>query len=113
MPNKPPSACRHPGCPARVYAGGGYCDRHRRPARADWQDNRAPSSQRGYDQRWHQLRRWYIQQHPLCEVCYDEPAEIVHHKRPVRDDPEERLSVDNLQSVCRVCHARLHPQGGE
>ena len=52
----------------------------------------------------------------LCEECLKngviKPGEIVHHKIHVGpetlDKPEVLLSWDNLQLVCRDCHARLH-----
>ena len=54
----------------------------------------------------------------LCEVCYAngiiKAGEIVHHK--VHISPENihdtsiTLSWDNLQLVCRDCHAKVHEQ---
>ena len=52
----------------------------------------------------------------LCEVCLAKgvitPAEIVHHKIELTPenitDPSITLSFDNLQCVCRECHAVAH-----
>lgn len=52
----------------------------------------------------------------LCEECLKNgivrPGEIVHHKIHVSQDtlkdPNVLLSFENLQLVCRDCHARLH-----
>ena len=52
----------------------------------------------------------------LCERCLErglcEPGEIVHHKTELTPDnihnPAVTLSWDNLQLVCRNCHAALH-----
>jgi len=52
----------------------------------------------------------------LCERCLSrglyKPGEIVHHKRHLTPDnigdPSVTLSWDNLQLVCRDCHAELH-----
>ncbi len=52
----------------------------------------------------------------LCERCLDKglykPGEIVHHKQHLTPDnigdPSVTLSWDNLQLVCRDCHAELH-----
>lgn len=52
----------------------------------------------------------------LCEVCLSKglyvPGDIVHHKvhlnRHNIHDPNVTLNWNNLQLVCRDCHARLH-----
>lgn len=52
----------------------------------------------------------------LCELCLSKgiyrAGEIVHHKEHISpeniSDPAILLSWDNLQLVCRDCHARLH-----
>ena len=42
------------------------------------------------------------------------PAEIVHHKTPLTDSNISDLSVslswDNLQALCRQCHAEVHEE---
>lgn len=52
----------------------------------------------------------------LCENClrkgYVVPGEIVHHKIHITPDniesPETTLSFDNLELLCRNCHAEMH-----
>lgn len=52
----------------------------------------------------------------LCERCLSKgivrPGEIVHHVRELTPetihDPSIALSFENLQLVCRECHAELH-----
>ena len=52
----------------------------------------------------------------LCDLCLQQglyvPAEIVHHKTPLTPanirDPNVTLNWDNLQLLCRDCHARMH-----
>lgn len=52
----------------------------------------------------------------LCEVCWAKgivtPGEIVHHKIPLTQenitDESIALGWDNLQLVCRQCHADIH-----
>lgn len=72
-------------------------------------------------QAWINLRRSYYKQvGGLCEVCYSKglitPGEIVHHKIHLNanniDDDTISLNPDNLQLVCRQCHADLHPELG-
>lgn len=38
------------------------------------------------------------------------PAEMVHHIRPISERPDLALRLDNLQSICLVCHAAAHPE---
>jgi len=52
----------------------------------------------------------------LCEVCLSKglikPCEIVHHKIELNpdniNDPNVTLNWNNLQAVCRDCHASIH-----
>lgn len=52
----------------------------------------------------------------LCERCLKQgimkPAEIVHHKTELTpeniNNPNITLSFDNLEAVCRDCHAIIH-----
>ena len=52
----------------------------------------------------------------LCEICLAKglyrPGEIVHHSIHITpeniSDPSIVLNWDNLQLVCRECHAQLH-----
>jgi len=60
---------------------------------------------------WRRLRDWYRARHPLCEECQRQgrvmAAELVHHKREISQGGEP-LDVDNLQSLCRSCHSKVH-----
>lgn len=74
------------------------------------QDRRKTANQRGYDRRWKRLRDEFIEQHPLCKHCEERGqvtmAKEIDHIIPFSDlsDPL-RLCSDNLQSLCRRCHA--------
>lgn len=66
---------------------------------------------------WRKTRTAYMKSvGGLCEVCLAKgivrPGEIVHHKVHLSpdniSDENVSLSWDNLQCVCRDCHARLH-----
>lgn len=66
---------------------------------------------------WKDCRKAYAAyRRGLCEVCLKrgiyKPGEIVHHKIHISPenitDPTVTLSFDNLQLVCRDCHADLH-----
>jgi len=60
---------------------------------------------------WRTTRQLYISRHPLCEVCMKngiiKEAEIVHHVKELSDGGDP-ISFDNLQSLCKPCHNRLH-----
>lgn len=81
--------------------------RARARPRVDW---RRSASERGYDNEWKKLARQFRREHPLCQHCEARgvvrPASLVDHRIPIRgpDDPR-RLEWNNLQSLCRGCHA--------
>lgn len=65
---------------------------------------------------WRDLRDTYIKMHPLCEECIKKnivkPAQDVHHiKSPFSKGNINYtllLDMNNLESVCKVCHAEIH-----
>lgn len=66
---------------------------------------------------WQECRAAYRKSvRNLCEICLKSglyvPGEIVHHKVHLTPenikDPNVSLNWDNLELVCRECHARLH-----
>ena len=67
---------------------------------------------------WRNLRNRYINEHPFCEICAKRGravgAEHVHHKSFIlngkNDDEIYALltNEDNIMSVCRECHQKLH-----
>lgn len=68
-------------------------------------------------QAWKDTRNAYAKSKGgLCEVCLAKgiyrSGEIVHHKIHLTPeniaDPSVSLNWDNLQLVCRDCHAQLH-----
>lgn len=66
---------------------------------------------------WRRTAETYKKQKIFCERCERNgilgvPGEIVHHKielTPMNiDKPEITLNWDNLELVCRNCHALIH-----
>lgn len=49
-----------------------------------------------------------------CQECRKQgrysTAEIVHHIKHLQDEPGLALTDDNLESVCKDCHEKLHPE---
>jgi 5-methylcytosine-specific restriction protein A len=74
-------------------------------------DNRRNAAERGYDARWQDRRKQYIQEHPLCELCMTEGrtrvAALVHHKHAIRQGGNVFPDDDGLMSVCRECHPKV------
>ena len=71
---------------------------------------------------WQHTRESYRKsKRNLCEVCLAKglitPAEIVHHKIEITPDnitdQNITLNWDNLQCVCRDCHAAVHEKNYE
>lgn len=59
---------------------------------------------------WKQTRDFVLQSQPLCRKCeaygYLEPATCVDHIIDIKDRPELRLDLTNLQPLCDRCHSR-------
>ena len=78
---------------------------------------------REFAERFYKSKKWVSTKNAykksvggICERCYSRgvisPGEIVHHKIHIEpwniDDPSITLSWDNLQLLCRNCHAEVH-----
>lgn len=72
-----------------------------------------------HSKQWKSTRDAYAaSRHYLCERCFErgffEKGEIVHHKVHLDpsniSDPSVSLSFDNLELLCRKCHADEHPE---
>tara|TARA_R100000742_G_C4277512_1_gene99464 strand:+ start:2602 stop:2955 length:354 start_codon:yes stop_codon:yes gene_type:complete len=65
---------------------------------------------------WKSLRNYKIQMQPLCEHCerkgLTEPGKEIDHIIAIKDNGA-MLSLDNLQTLCRSCHARKSVQERE
>lgn len=71
---------------------------------------------------WQELRIRKLRDSPLCEICerkgYIVPARVVHHIIEVESGRSEQecralaYSYNNLQSLCRECHAEVHKDRG-
>lgn len=70
---------------------------------------------------WQSCRNEYAKRRSfLCEDCLRrgiyKPGEIVHHKielDPINiEKPEVALNFENLELLCRECHAKRHEHNG-
>ena len=110
MPWKPQHYCTFPGCTIRIESGQSRCSEHKLFLQSQYDRRRGTSTERGYNARWRQLRRWWLNAHPLCEECRKEKklvaATIVDHITPHRGDQTLLYDPANLQSLCTICHNR-------
>jgi 5-methylcytosine-specific restriction protein A len=85
------------------------CGKHAKEKRTRAPDRRGSSTERGYDYQWQKLRLAKLRQDPLCADCLENGrttgAEEVHHRAKVADEPQLRLDMDNLMSLCKPCHS--------
>lgn len=86
-----------------------HCNRFK-PSRAD---DRASSTDRGYDAEWRRFRNEFLAHYPLCtfrahpvarDVCLV-AASVVDHIVPLPKGA--RLDRANCRAVCQNCHAQL------
>jgi 5-methylcytosine-specific restriction protein A len=70
------------------------------------------SSAQTYNKTWRGVRKIKLQINPLCEQCSLDDrvtvASMVHHKQTVKDRPDLRLEIGNLESMCVSCHGKRH-----
>lgn len=110
MAIKPRRPCNRPGC--RQLTDRTYCAEHEQQYKREKEQYRGSFRERGYSSTWDKVRKHKIKINPLCEMCERDGrvtvAEIVHHIKTVRDRPDLVHDMDNLMSVCRPCHGKLH-----
>jgi 5-methylcytosine-specific restriction endonuclease McrA len=64
--------------------------------------------------RWKTLREYVLKKNPICNVCKSELATEVDHITPFSVGMTDRqklqlgFDIDNLQSICRLCHEKKH-----
>ena len=114
MPKKPKRPCSYPGCPN--LADGQYCKEHEAIARRQYNKyERSADVNKKYGRAWKRIRDCYAAAHPLCEMCLKEgrltPVDEVHHIVPISQGGTH--ARDNLMSLCRSCHTKIHHDIGD
>lgn len=84
-------------------------------ARQYEQYSRDPVNKNKYGRAWKRIRDSYVQAHPFCERCFERgiltPVDEVHHIVPIsRGGTHAR---NNLMSLCRSCHNKIHHELGD
>lgn len=113
--------CARSGCKAICDAGQRYCIDH--TFKANSQRNKEYDQSVRY-KRDKQLAEFYHsdeweatrlevlrRDHYLCQECLRQesitPADMVHHKKPIRAYWHLRLEMDYLESLCNSCHGKV------
>ena len=114
MPRKPKKPCSYPGCPKLTY--GRYCEEHEKLTRKHYEKyKRNPATKKRYGAHWKRIRDAYVKHHPVCEMCKKRgihtPTQEVHHIIPLAEGGSN--DWDNLMSLCKSCHSRLHVNRGD
>ena len=114
MPYKPKHPCSYPGCPNLTDRR--FCPEHEKQENARYEKyDRDPAVRRRYGRAWKRIRDSYAKAHPLCEECLKQgkivPMDEVHHKLPLSEGGTH--ARDNLISLCKSCHSRIHAERGD
>ncbi|MCR5355770.1 MAG: HNH endonuclease [Lachnospiraceae bacterium] len=114
MPYKPKKPCSYPGCPK--LTDGRYCEEHKKVMNKRYEMyKRDPMTKKRYGNNWQKIRKLYVSLHPLCEECLKNkiasPVEHVHHIKPLSEGGTN--DFDNLMSLCKSCHSRVHAKRGD
>ena len=114
MPQRPPSPCAEPGCPALVH--GARCERHDCKRQHYAAHPRGSSTRQGYGADWRTARAAFLGGHPLCAECERAgqivAATIVDHIQPHRGDRALFWDRSNWQSLCKRHHDRKTAREG-
>lgn len=109
MPRKPKRPCGYRGCPELV--DGYYCEKHKKETNRKYEKyKRDTETSKRYGRKWRKIRKKYIAEHPLCEICFKNKrmvnADHVHHIKPLKEGGTN--DEENLMSLCISCHSRIH-----
>jgi 5-methylcytosine-specific restriction protein A len=110
MPTKPPRPCAKSNCPELTTDRSGYCIKHLKGNRQQYDKDRGTATHRGYDARWAEYSRLYRMEHPLCVNCGKQgrvaASHCVDHIVPV-SGPDDPLfwEPSNHEALCTPCHS--------
>ena len=104
MPRRILRECRKLGCLNLTSNANGYCEVHQQETYLRYDRHRKSSHQRGYDERWRKYRKYFLDLHPICNICKTELATVVDHIVPHKGDMVLFWDKTNHQALCKRCH---------
>jgi hypothetical protein len=117
---KPKKRCNQSSCKDLIDYDKKYCSKHEGNDSKDYnkfiRNNKENKKYSDFynSKEWRNLRKLFILENPLCKYCLDEGevklAEIIHHKEEIKEHFDKRLDPNNLESVCRIHHNKIHKQ---
>lgn len=110
MPKKAKRPCKFKNCPLLTDSESGYCLQHEKLTESNYNRfGRTPEAKKRYGYRWQKIRRAFLSQNPLCEMCKRNgkftTATEVHHIKPLAEGG--RNDIENLMPLCKSCHSRI------
>ena len=107
MPFAPKRPCTWPGCGA--LTDNGRCEKHKRQERHEIYLKRGSPAKHGYDRKWQNARKRFLNQHQFCNQCEKHgrgyvAATVVDHIKPHKGDMKLFWDEDNWQPLCKPCH---------
>lgn len=106
MPRKPRKPCSYPNCPELTESR--YCDKHQKEINKSYNKSCRPYGYLYNNRRWRKLRKQFLLEHPLCEVCKKQGAvtvaDVVDHIKPHEGNEELFWFESNWQALCKCCH---------
>lgn len=109
MPQRVNKRCRKRGCNDLTRDPSGYCDPHKKQAKADAQKKYEAKAGNPYNNaRWRNARKQFLALNPLCVRCKAQgritTATVVDHVRPHKGDSTLFWDAHNWQALCAPCH---------
>lgn len=126
-PRRIPTPCRYPArCPNTTTDRSGYCERHRKQERQEYDRRRGSARSRGYTRAWEKASAAFALENPLCAECLRNglltAGQVTDHIIPHKGDMELFWDRSNWQRLCKPCHDEKtaredgrwgHRQGGK
>lgn len=110
-----PKTCEHEGCDYNVW-GGGYCKIHQgyrpkknkgnKPKKSPLKKVSGPKAKR--DKVYSVLRKEFLLNNPVCQICCSNHAGEIHHKYAGADRAKYQNDTTTWMALCHFCHKEIH-----